>query len=274
MLGALLICYSRFDVAKRNITILRNSGVPCQVYLDAPKTDLIRVKQDHFVNEIKYIVERIHRVDQNKGVRNFIPYSINSAFSSYEELIILEDDICINKSSIDFVIQNILFLQTGIISLFNPLQGDVNLVIKDGGIWGWACSKRVWNNFKPSDKLSLSFGYIIKYSGFLKGLYFYPSIIKSNKGLSKSWAYAWLGYRLENNINSLLPARSLSKNIGINDPYAENTKRPHAFSEIEIAQDFSEISVEGRISLKNHTGFPYPELVLRIIHLWLGYRRH
>lgn len=269
-LGVVLIGYSRFDWIEKNIHIISQLSLPYIVCIDGSSSDRINELQEQFVNSRVNDKDCIFRADINKGVRYFIPESISLALRSFECVLVLEDDVEISEDSINFVLDNISWLDKGLISLFQPNDYMNSFVNEYGGIWGWAVSAKIWDQFSLGTTPSISFRCIITNHGLLKALFFYPLIELSRIGASKSWAYEFLSFRWQKGINSLQPSLSLARNHGLGDINAENTKRGHVFANTKI-KSFRKTNIlfGKKQSLMSLTGFSLTGLLLRIINAWM-----
>ena len=269
-LNLLFIAYARFDNIQKNLDNLNlDLFNEIYVYIDGPKNDELRDKQIDFYNsKSNKIKVFLHK--KNMGVRKFIPYSISEAFKHSENLLILEDDVLVNNCSLDFIFANGTILKENIISLFNPVQIENNIITYDGGIWGWSVSKHIWNFFYwHDDNLKKIFNTLLNKIGLLKAMFYAPLIYLSINNKIKSWAYNWFYIRVKNDIKSLVPYESLSKNVGIGDGLATSTKGNHKFSNIGLSDSQKKHFINGTISLKNSLGYSTGIIVLRIIYNWL-----
>lgn len=269
-LNLLFIAYARFDNIQKNLDNLNlDLFNEIYVYVDGPKNDDLRDKQIDFYNSKSNKV-KVFLHKENMGVREFIPYSISEAFKHSENLLILEDDVLVNNFSLDFIFENENVLQKNIISLFNPIQIENNIITYDGGIWGWSVSKHIWNSFYwPDDNLKIIFNALFNKIGILKAMFYTPLIYLSINNEIKSWAYNWFYIRVKNDIKSLVPYESLSKNVGIGDGLATSTKRSHKLSNIDLSESLKQSFINDTISLKNLSGYSTGIIVLRIIYNWL-----
>lgn len=271
-MNLLFIAYARFDNIQSNLDKLDldffNSIF---IYIDGPKNDEIKKIQSNFVNNCDLALQIISH-EKNLGVRDFIPYAISQAFKCSENLLILEDDIVINNISLDFIRENYKPSDNYILSLFNPVVLSSNFIIPDGGIWGWCVSKKVWSKFDWS-KVGVLEIFICLFNnlGLIKSLYYTPLIYLSKNNKIKSWAYNWLYIRIQSDIKSIIPHKTMALNVGLGDLFASSTKRAHKFSNLKLSNEISRFTVNGSVPINLNTGYSYVEIFLRIFYNWSKY---
>lgn len=268
----IFICFRRFNFTISNIqSLVGDESVRIIVSIDGAESEEIINSQRTFVSSLPENVEVWTHV-KNLGVRDFIPYTISRASKIFRYLIIVEDDIVISKESLTFIkTQSELF--KGQISLFNPIiNSEFNSYTYEGGIWGWAFPTDLWGLWEWRQEKLLDIHRIV-YSrlGFFKALYYTPLIALSQSNDLNSWAYNWFYIRLKFNVLSVVPRYSLSRNMGIGDIKASNTRRGNKLSQIELSPiDCSEIKccrINHRLS--ELTGYSNFGLFTRVIYNWL-----
>ena len=263
------IAYSRFDTIKKNLKEIGNT-VKVVIFIDRYNLNSTKIIQDEFYNEYADKIEIIIR-KQNYGVREHIPKCINEGFERCENLIIIEDDILINSSSIKFV-KSCFNNSYNLVSLFNPVlqKKSENYISLQAGIWGWALKKNAWKYFNlETDTYINIFSVINTKLNLINALFFTPLICLSSFGKINSWAYPWFYHRIKNNLYSIVPCNSLSQNLGINDEYASNTKFKHKHAKITIHSNYnSSINIVDKkiLNLNDFTGYNVLEIFLRIIY--------
>ena len=265
----LFIAYARFDNIQNNLEDLDlDTFKEIFIYIDGPKNEEIKKRQIDFVKNLDQNV-KIKTHEKNLGVRGFIPYAISDSFKCSNNLLILEDDIIINNTSLDFIRLNYRFLDSYMISLFNPRELSSNFIIPDGGIWGWCVSKRVWSNFNWSKIGVLEIFYtLFNNIGLIKSLFYTPLIYLSKENKIKSWAYNWFYIRIELDIKSIIPHKTMSLNLGLGDLFASSSKRSHKFSNLKLSNEISKFTLKGRVPLNFNIGYSYLETFLRILYNW------
>ena len=86
---------------------------------------------------------------------------------------------------------------------------------------GWCVSKSVWSKFDWSEDDVLEiFTTLFKKLGLMKSLYFAPLVYLSKNNKIKSWAYNWLYIRILSDIDSIIPHKTMSINMGLGDLFA------------------------------------------------------
>ena len=271
-LGIIFIAHSRFTNIEKNLNTIANSkyeNILISIYIDGPTSKKVYHNQNNFIEKYSSQYE-IFLNQKNLGVRKFIPYAIDLAFSKNNNLIIIEDDIIINSVSIQFVLEYFDYLNNNIISLFNPsFNSKSNISSFEGGIWGWAVSKEIWNLFSwSSDSLLSILLNTNSKLGLVESLFYSPLIYLSSRGKIKSWAYNWFYIRLKNNIKSIIPSKSLSCNVGIGSADATNTKREHVHSRVICNENYSNQISEEKLGILITCGYSFYELFIRILYHW------
>ena len=262
------IAYTRFDIIKSNLKEIGDT-LNVIVFIDRYNSNSTKIIQDKFYNEYSNKIEIIIR-KKNYGVRKHIPKCISEGFDYCENLLIIEDDILINKSSIKFV-KSCFNNSYNLVSLFNPLlqKTSENYVSLQAGIWGWALNQKTWKFFNlETDSYFNIFITIKKKLNLTNALFFTPLIYLSSCGEINSWAYPWFYHRMKNNLYSIVPGNSLSQNLGINDEYASNTKSKHKHSEIRLNNNYNtSININDKkiLKLNDFTGYNNFGIFLRII---------
>lgn len=266
----LFIAYARFKNIKRNLSTLSSDHFEkIFIFIDGTNNSEIKSTQQDFYTEYNNKFY-IRKHEKNYGVRKFIPYAISECFKKSEILIVIEDDILINNLSIKFLKQNKNFLDSHMISLFNPNDFDYSLINFDGGIWGWCISKKLWYNFNfTKHSLFLIFYNVLKTNGLLKSIYFSPLVYMSANNKIKSWAYAWYYNRLCNKILSITPSASLSSNVGFTDKFSTNTKRRSKLSSVKISKRYSNKKIEKSIGLNKLLSISFFQILIRVLYNWI-----
>ena len=103
----LLIGYNRSNFIQKNLSHLDDLGFKnIFIHIDGPKNEKDRLEQEKIKsivsnnNSIQKFIQR----DKNYGIINSIPNVIDSFFSSSNEnILVLEDDVILSKSSINFI---------------------------------------------------------------------------------------------------------------------------------------------------------------------------
>ena len=103
----LLIGYNRSNFIQKNLSHLDDLGFKnIFIHIDGPKMKKDRLEQEKIKsivsnnNSIQKFIQR----DKNYGIINSIPNVIDSFFSSSNEnILVLEDDVILSKSSINFI---------------------------------------------------------------------------------------------------------------------------------------------------------------------------
>ena len=262
----IILSYSRPDLTRRRLEQL--VGVNCQIIvsIDAPKTGSINTD---FTNlEIEYSEHaQFKRTKENLGTAIHLVAMISEQFQTCDNIIVIEDDVAADKTSIDTLIgilENRLPDDILTIGLFGGLPGKLLSLLglsywrrsRYFSAWGWAIQKENWHLFSldikeevPNLENSKSWQRmnererVIWKSRFTK-------VVRTS---SFTWDYQMMFAGLLNNKMHLLPLFRCLDNEGFGDTRAVNTKesRPNWY-----------LRSRGTIQNKGEE--------LRIIPGWLG----
>jgi hypothetical protein len=233
----IIFSYNRPDLTRRRLEQL--VGVNCQIIvsIDAPKTGSINADFTDLKIEYSEHVQFI-QTKQNLGTAMHLVSMINEQFQTFDNIIVIEDDVAADKTSIDSLVR----------ILENRLPGDVLTIGLFGGLpgkflsllglnywrqsryfsaWGWAIQKEDWHLFsldieEEIPKLENSKSWqrmnererVIWKSRFAKVVRTY----------SFTWDYQMMFAGLLHNKMHLLPLFRCVDNEGFGDIRAVNTK--------------------------------------------------
>ena len=152
-----IFSYNRPDLTRKRLEQLVEIKCPIIVSIDAPKTGSINA--DFTDLEIEYSEHvQFKRTRENLGTAMHLVSMINEQFQTFDNIIVIEDDVAADKTSIDSLVR----------ILENRLPGDVLTIGLFGGLpgkflsllglnywrqsryfsaWGWAIQKEDWHLF-------------------------------------------------------------------------------------------------------------------------------
>ena len=204
-------------------------------YIDGPSN----IKELHLIDNVENIINsfkenfkslKIYRSDINKGLAKNIRDGITNTLKTYENVITLEDDICVSGSFLKYMNEALRKYQNHKkvwhINGYNlPIDSDPNkeyVFLRIMFCWGWATWRDRWFSFinddLAQDPYHLSF---IFNKGMRKdldlGLRFSPfwSQVEQNKNNKSTWAIFWYCHIFRNKGLCLTPSKSFANNIGI-----------------------------------------------------------
>lgn len=237
-----IFAYNRED----KISNLISSLVVCDgfysskifVFCDGAKNDEDQEKVD---KTRKTIRERFNGnnnvtyVEQNEniGLAKSIYNGVNYVFELYDRLIVLEDDLELNKGFLTFMNSALIKYKTNDtvyqISGYMPepaqFESKKALLLPFISTWGWATWKTKWDGFDINEKITLANWDKYKIEKFnLNNSYNFFYILKGTiKGKIDSWGILWYLYVFEKAGLVLYPNKSLIINKGFGKD-ATNTK--------------------------------------------------
>jgi hypothetical protein len=261
----LIFAYNRAD----KINNLISSLTECEgfysskifVFCDGPKNKQDKTKvektrkiiRDRFNNNnnVTYFEQT-----NNLGLAKSIYNGINYVFSLFDRVIVLEDDLELNKGFLNFMnlaltkYQNDdeVFQISG--HFFEPPVLKINKAIFLPFIstWGWATWKSKWAGFNIEKEISLNgWSKNLKKKFNLNDSYNYHYILKGVlKNKIQSWGVLWYFYVFQNEGLVLYPNKSLIVNKGF-DKEATNTTKS-SYSQ-KISKDLIEISFPNEVKV-------------------------
>ena len=205
------------------------------VYIDGP----INIKELHFVDNVEIIINsfrpkfksvKIHKSEINNGLAKNIRDGITNSLKTYENIIVLEDDIYVSSSFLKYMNESLKKYKNNHevwhINGFNfPIDSDDKkeyVFLRIMFCWGWATWRDRWFSF-INDKLAqdpyyLSFVFNKEMRRNLDlGLRLSPfwSQVEQNKKNKITWAIFWYCHIFRNKGLCLTPTRSFANNIGL-----------------------------------------------------------
>ena len=242
--GLLIICFNRPIHTEKVFKSVVESNfdldkIDIFISIDGPKNknDNLKIKKitklaDRYFKDLKnyYINSR----KKNLGLKKNILFSIDNCFKYVDNLIILEDDICINKNAIEITISLLnKFSKSkiiGNINLYNEKLTSKNCILhtingtsykidESFTCWGWATWKDKWRspNFDILDlkKLTLFDRLSFNHYGRSNHLaHLYSNII----GERSTWAvFRKFDLLINLKLKSITCLNSHSRNIGFDN---------------------------------------------------------
>jgi hypothetical protein len=231
-LDILIIAFNRPELLAKTLKNIQSLQGVSRVFfsLDGPRNNEDQEKINRCLSEIKLFSAqatqetKIIQRDENKGVKLNVINSIDWVFEHSNSAIIVEDDVIISQTFVDWIrYKN------------NPLPDDCAAICafqesNYGGHfyrspffrpWGWYTDKKNWEEFRCANhpykdilvgKSSRLFGFDFSKKLFWANLYF-QSYHRFNKLGTWDWAYCCSNW--SRGKKYLVPGISLSQNIGI-----------------------------------------------------------
>lgn len=229
----ILIGFNRSEILINNYKLIRSfyTGI-IDLYIDGSRDDNLNDKIEqkkikNFFNNCGDNKLLKNFSNRNRGCKSGVIHAISSGFKNSNFCLIIEDDCYVTKNF--FELSSYFY---GIDPNLNQLICS-NCIFDDPGnlkyyynhsfqAWGWACSKKVWSNFKIlKNKDLFSFwskefkgNYFIKWNNFSRSL-------SSNH--IDTWDYIFKTFIFKSKIKILSFNKLLVNNVG-HDGGTHNTK--------------------------------------------------
>ncbi len=232
-----IFSYNRPDLTRRRLEQLVGVNCPIIVSIDAPKT--LSINADFTNLEIEYSEHaQFTQTRENLGTAAHLVARINEQFQSYDNIIVIEDDVAADKTSIDTLIgilENRLPDDILTIGLFGGLPGEWLSLLglsywrrtQYFSAWGWAMQKEDWHLFSLDIKEEVS---NLENSKSWQRMnkrerviwkYRFARVVRTS---SFTWDYQMMFSGLLHNRMHLLPLFRCIDNEGFGDMRAVNTK--------------------------------------------------
>jgi hypothetical protein len=232
----LIIGYNRPEKIKQLLNILLKINTPyINIKIDGPKnkSDCIKIDEiKKIVNNFKIKKKKTKKIKikyerKNLGLKNNIISGINWVFKSYEQCIILEDDIIPNNSFFGFCNkmlklynhdQNVMHI-SGTCFLPNNHQKDNYFFSKMPEVHGWATWRHKWNkiiNKFNLDEIILNDTIDKYYQNKLISKWFLEYLYREVNSPPKKgiWSPWWQLSIIMSNAVSINPMKNLVKHDG------------------------------------------------------------
>ncbi|HRO41260.1 MAG TPA: glycosyltransferase [Flavipsychrobacter sp.] len=250
------------------------------IYADAPKdaSDKELVSKVFAVREI--IRERqwtnsvfITEQEKNLGLANSIMQGVSKVLEHHDSVIVLEDDICVTKGFLKYMNDALttyaddpaVMHVSGYIYPYSRRikVKEETLFLKINTCWGWATWKRAWKFFNPDTKFHLDLWKTEeeRRKFDIEGhACYYLQLEQNNQGIINSWAVKWYSSWLNADGYSLLPKKSLVRNIG-NDGTGIHSLRTDKFDmELASSIEVKKLPVQENIAVRKSIDKFYKEL--------------
>ncbi len=233
-----LFVYNRLSHTEQTIQALNrnylSSDSDLYIFSDAPKEDT----DHHSVSQVRnyihsitgfksiHIIERTH----NMGLANSIIDGVTTIVNRYGRVIVLEDDLVTNAYFLQYMNDGLEMYENeskvaSIHGYIYPLQNAHELpdtfFIRGADCWGWATWKRAWDVFEADGELLLTklnenekLRYLFNFNDTENYILMLEQQIL---GINNSWAVRWYASTFLEGMKTLYPARTLIKNIGLDN---------------------------------------------------------
>ena len=231
------------------------------IFSDAPKDDRSSEKVNQVRNYIKTISGfksiTIKEQTQNQGLAKSIIDGVTEIVNKFGKIIVLEDDIETSPYFLKYMNNALIFYENekriwSITGFTYPIK---NKYLPDAfcffamSCWGWGTWANRWEHYdKNPDKyislLTKKNKNRFDYYGTTK---MYSQITANKTGELNTWAIFWYAEQYINNGFQIMPAKPLSKNIGMDNSGVHCKKTSvydYSLNENDLEIDFKNIPVE------------------------------
>lgn len=229
-----LFVYSRPEHTRQALEALaanRLAGdTPLHVFSDAPKNDSAREVVEQVRSYIRTItgfrsVSIVERAT-NLGLARSIIDGVTSLCKKYGRVIVLEDDLVVSPYFLKYMNDALDFYEheERVISVAGyryPIEQaseSSTFFLKGTNCWGWATWERGWNLFEADGRRILA---QLRERGLtrafdMNGAFWYTRMLMDQvRGKNDSWAVRWHASAFLKDRVTLLPHKSLVRNIGM-----------------------------------------------------------
>ena len=226
------------------------------IFCDGPKADATKQDQER-INKVRDLVKKknwckkvtIRESHVNKGLADSIVAGVTEIVNTYGKIIVLEDDIVTAKGFLKYMNDaldlyenepKVMQISGFMIPKLKSFKGTY--LYRAPGSWGWATWKNRWNKLiYDNDEIKLQMHKIKKYDFNINDSYdYFDQLNKNINGVLCTWAVKWYLTIYLNEGLCLLPAKSMTRNIGF-DGTGENC---------EINSSYSSYGTTSSIKLK------------------------
>lgn len=210
------------------------AGMPVFVFIDGPrhtaeKQIVEQVKQVAAESLADYKAEIIARND-NLGLKRSVITGISKVFETYEQAIILEDDICVSPEFIAFHLQCLdlyrnrpdIWSVSGFVipevgEKSRLLSGESAVLAQRASSWGWSTWKSRWTQAQWDSKEILK-QLAGNYRAYDRtGGDKLRMLVRELSGKSSSWAIIWDYNHFIHQAYCVYPVKSFIRNIGLDN---------------------------------------------------------
>ena len=231
--NVLITCFKRTNNLEKLIrSVLDNTNSKIFIHQDA---GTLTSNEEIQINKVYSILKKfeskrvvIHKQNVNLGCYRAVKFAVDWAMTQSKYLLVLEDDLILDKKSFDFLRKNIHMLSLSNVATISLYRDAIESDETVNGIqvspffssWGWATSAEKWLVFKDQISLFSILQIIIRtwrefgYQPAYKFLVTYRNL--TNERLD-SWAYRWFFTILEKKMINVYPPYNFVVNIGFNE---------------------------------------------------------
>ena len=232
----ILDALSKNEESKESILYVFCDGLKENVPLE--DLDLITQTRTIVENESRFKEIIVIKNDKNKGLANSIIDGVNLVLSSFEKIIVIEDDILPQKGFLKYMNEALNLYETtdeiGCIHAWNYTFNQNRIkqstfLLKGADCWGWGTWKRAWDLFEPNGSILLNEiqSKNLEFEFDRNNTHAFTNMLKDQiAGNNNSWAIRWHASLFLANKFCLHPSIPIVKNIGLDGSgtHCDNTE--------------------------------------------------
>jgi len=288
-----LFAFNRPDHLAKTLSALSKNPEfnlsPLFIYCDGAKNTLDNLgvyKTRKIANQFPHPNKTIIESEINKGLAKSVISGVTEIIKAYGEVIVLEDDLVVDKSFLNFLNQaliryknvpKVMQISAYMFSIPEFLGRSETLLLTNVTSWGWATWSHAWEKFDPNAtgwELLLS-NKDMRREFDVDGSYEYSDMLfRQKKGKIDSWAIYWNWSVYRHSGLVVYPPVTLVKNIGFdgsgthsqklyfNDSHVTQRMMPIKFSDKFYMSKADNIYIKA--ALKKMSG-PFYLRILKLI---------
>jgi hypothetical protein len=242
----LLLGYNRPELISKRVYELASSGVSeLYISIDTPLNKESPLKK--FIDGIPSILDKSVKVtvivnETNLGLAKHISLRVEELLKIHRAIIVLEDDIKINRNFIgQMVLGHEVLLEMnlkGVVSGFSPITNPISRLSYNRwrttpyfNCWGWLCTREAWDGYQLDltgvdlvNELSNSPTWQ-DLSKWQKHLWL-SRFVKIQNFPNHTWDIQFQYLCFRKGMRNISPVFSLTDNEGFNDPRSAHTSGP------------------------------------------------
>lgn len=235
-----IFVYNRFKITQQMLNAINQNKLASEtdlfIFSDGPKREddvekvrLVRKCIHDFAKSNNFKSVTITEADNNKGLANSIIDGVSEVIQVYGKIIVLEDDLIVATNFLEFMNECLVFYErnekvwsiggtTYKLNAFKDYRHDVYACYR-GESWGWATWLDRWKkvDWQVSDFEELVKNWKKRRQFKRGGQDMLEALKRQMEGKTDSWAIRWCYQESKENMLTILPVKSLVKNIGWGD---------------------------------------------------------
>lgn len=257
----LLFTFNRLSHLKKTINSLKKNKISKEteliIFSDGPKDkeDIKKIKEVRkYISQIEGFKKiKIYKRKKNFGLSKNIISGINQAFKKFESIIVIEDDLILDKYFLNYMNEGLnLFKKNNLVASIHayiyPIKFNKNIdeyfFLKGSDCWGWATWKRAWKNFEVNGsrlKKIIDSNNLKKQFNFNNSYDYYQMLTDQINSKNDSWAIRWYASTFVKNMYTLYPSKSFVQNIGTDGSGTHGSGKKDIFNDKNFRKKYSSI---------------------------------